>query len=39
MEGDEEKCIEAGCDVYLSKPVVIPKLIETLSKYLPSENQ
>jgi CheY-like chemotaxis protein/anti-sigma regulatory factor (Ser/Thr protein kinase) len=39
MEGDEEKCIEAGCDVYLSKPVVISKLIETLSKYLPSENQ
>ncbi|MGD0784779.1 MAG: response regulator [Sedimentisphaerales bacterium] len=39
MEGDEEKCIEAGCDVYLSKPIVISKLIETLSKYLPSENQ
>lgn len=39
MEGDEAKCIEAGCDVYLSKPVVISKLIETLSKYLPSENQ
>jgi signal transduction histidine kinase/CheY-like chemotaxis protein len=39
MEGDEEKCIEAGCDVYLSKPVVFSKLMETLSKYLPSENQ
>jgi PAS domain S-box-containing protein len=39
MEGDEKKCIEAGCDVYLSKPVVFSKLIETLSKYLPSENQ
>jgi CheY-like chemotaxis protein/HPt (histidine-containing phosphotransfer) domain-containing protein/anti-sigma regulatory factor (Ser/Thr protein kinase) len=38
MGSDEEKCIEAGCDVYLSKPVVLSKLIETLSKYLPSEN-
>jgi CheY-like chemotaxis protein/anti-sigma regulatory factor (Ser/Thr protein kinase) len=39
MEGDEEKCIEAGCDAYLSKPVILSKLIEILSKYLPSENQ
>jgi PAS domain S-box-containing protein len=34
MEGDDKKCIDAGCDDYLSKPVVLSKLIETLSKYL-----
>jgi PAS domain S-box-containing protein len=34
MEGDNEKCIEAGCDDYLPKPVVHSKLIEVLNKYL-----
>jgi CheY-like chemotaxis protein/HPt (histidine-containing phosphotransfer) domain-containing protein/anti-sigma regulatory factor (Ser/Thr protein kinase) len=34
MEGDDKKCIDAGCNDYLSKPVVLSKLIETLSKYL-----
>jgi len=34
MEGDDKKCIEAGCDGYLSKPVVYSKLVETISKYL-----
>jgi PAS domain S-box-containing protein len=37
MEGDDKKCFEAGCDDYLSKPVVLSKLIETLSKYLEND--
>jgi CheY-like chemotaxis protein len=28
------KCMEAGCDDYLSKPVGIDELLETISKYL-----
>ncbi|MBN1786761.1 MAG: response regulator [Sedimentisphaerales bacterium] len=34
MKGDEEKCFEAGCSDYLSKPIDRKKLVETLSKYL-----
>jgi CheY-like chemotaxis protein len=34
MKGDEEKCIEAGCDDYLAKPVNKKKLTAMLSKYL-----
>jgi CheY-like chemotaxis protein/HPt (histidine-containing phosphotransfer) domain-containing protein len=34
MEGDEMKCLDAGCDDYLAKPVVYVKLIEKLNKFL-----
>jgi CheY-like chemotaxis protein/HPt (histidine-containing phosphotransfer) domain-containing protein len=34
MEGDDKKCIEAGCNAYLSKPVAYSKLVETISRYL-----
>ena len=34
MEGDKKKCIDAGCDEYLSKPVVYTTLVEMLSKFL-----
>ena len=35
MNGDRERCIEAGCDDYLSKPIDRDMLLEILSKYLP----
>jgi signal transduction histidine kinase/CheY-like chemotaxis protein len=34
MEGDRQKCFNAGCDDYLSKPVNKGKLSEVLGKYL-----
>ena len=37
MTGDEEKCIEAGCDEYLAKPVNHRELLKTIGKYLPAK--
>lgn len=36
MKGDEQKCLKAGCDGYLTKPVDRDKLFEMLDKYLPA---
>ncbi|MHC4535371.1 MAG: PAS domain-containing hybrid sensor histidine kinase/response regulator [Planctomycetota bacterium] len=36
MKNDLDKCLAAGCDLFLSKPVNRNKLLETLAKYLPS---
>ena len=33
MEGDRERCIAAGMDSYLSKPLKVPELIELLEKF------
>lgn len=34
MPGDKEKCIEAGADDYISKPINVDLLMEKLSNYL-----
>lgn len=39
MSGAEGKCICAGCDDYLSKPLDRRKLLEKIRKYLPAENE
>ena len=37
MKSDREKCIKAGCDDYLAKPIDKNKLIEMLENYLPTK--
>ena len=39
MKGDDKKCLEAGCDDYLAKPIDHGELLEKISKYLPSETK
>jgi len=35
MKGDRERCLEAGMDDYVSKPIVPGQLVETLERWLP----
>lgn len=37
MEGDRERCLDAGMDDYLAKPVSRPQLAKVLERYLPRE--
>jgi signal transduction histidine kinase/CheY-like chemotaxis protein len=39
MESDRQKCLDAGCDGYLSKPVDRNKLMGMLDKYLSSPSE
>lgn len=34
MVGDREKCLDAGADEYLSKPVDVDKLLNLLTQYI-----
>uniref|UniRef100_A0ACD5GRX3 Response regulator n=1 Tax=Desertifilum tharense IPPAS B-1220 TaxID=1781255 RepID=A0ACD5GRX3_9CYAN len=34
MPGDEEKCLEAGVNEYLAKPVSLKKLVNAIADYL-----
>ena len=36
MRGDREKCIAAGMDEYLTKPVAIEELRKVLERFLPA---
>lgn len=33
MVGDKERCLEAGCDWYLSKPLPIAELVDLVKRY------
>lgn len=34
MAGDREKCLEAGADEYISKPVDVDQMVDLLKKYI-----
>jgi CheY-like chemotaxis protein len=36
LQGEAERCIAAGMDDYVSKPIAMPALIATLEKWLPA---
>ena len=38
MRGDRERCLEAGMNDYITKPVSPQSLAEVLDKWLPKEN-
>jgi len=39
MAGDSDRCLQAGCDAYLSKPISKTLLLEQAGRYLRSERE
>jgi CheY-like chemotaxis protein/HPt (histidine-containing phosphotransfer) domain-containing protein len=39
MRGDRERCLEAGMNGYISKPVSVQALVEALNTWLPQETE
>jgi PAS domain S-box-containing protein len=39
MTGDRERCLEAGMDGYLAKPLQAPELVEALTRLVPTSQQ
>lgn len=39
MKGDSQKALDAGCDVYMPKPINIVQLIETVDAFVGKERQ
>ncbi|MGD8513944.1 MAG: response regulator, partial [Deltaproteobacteria bacterium] len=39
MKGDRERCIEAGMDDYVSKPIQPQRLFEVMKTFLPAETE
>jgi HPt (histidine-containing phosphotransfer) domain-containing protein len=37
MSGDSERCVAAGCDAHLAKPIDRKQLIESVARYAPSQ--
>jgi CheY-like chemotaxis protein len=37
MQGDEERCVAAGMDAHLAKPIHLALLTEVLAKWLPHQ--
>jgi two-component system cell cycle response regulator DivK len=36
MPGDEKRGLESGCDAYITKPIIIDKLLQTIELFLSS---
>jgi two-component system cell cycle response regulator DivK len=34
MKGDEERIRQGGCEAYISKPISVPRFVETIKSYL-----
>ena len=39
MKGDRERCLAAGMDDYLSKPIIFQELAEVLNRWLPAQSE